>query len=121
MASTSEAGRPRIAADDRANEHPQKPPFAITHVEPGGRFDLRVAPVTKWIEGRPYEMLAYNGSIPGPVLRVRQGSQIAVAVSNDTEMDTTVHWHGLRLENRFDGCHTRPRPRSVRVGRTRIV
>ncbi|HSK92033.1 MAG TPA: multicopper oxidase family protein [Euzebyales bacterium] len=77
--------------------------MAITDVEHGSTFDLRVAPITKWIDGRTYEMLAYNGSIPGPTLRVRQGSQIAVVVSNDTEMDTTVHWHGLRLENRFDG------------------
>ena len=48
-------------------------------------------------------MLGYNGSIPGPTLKVRQGSEVVVHVRNDTDLDTTVHWHGLRLENRFDG------------------
>ena len=48
-------------------------------------------------------MLAYNGSVPGPTLRVRQGSQISVHVINDTELEQTVHWHGLRLDNRYDG------------------
>jgi FtsP/CotA-like multicopper oxidase with cupredoxin domain len=48
-------------------------------------------------------MLAYNGTIPGPSLRVRQGSEITVNVRNDTEIDATVHWHGLRLDNAYDG------------------
>src|SRR3954471_12698624 len=50
-------------------------------------------------------MLAYNGSIPGPTLRVRQDSEIEVDVVNEGDMDATVHWHGLRLDNRFDGTH----------------
>jgi FtsP/CotA-like multicopper oxidase with cupredoxin domain len=48
-------------------------------------------------------MLAYNGSIPGPTIRARQGSEIVVHVRNDTDMATTVHWHGLRLDNEYDG------------------
>ena len=48
-------------------------------------------------------MLGYNGSIPGPTLKVRQGSEIVVHVTNEGDLDTTVHWHGLRLENRYDG------------------
>jgi FtsP/CotA-like multicopper oxidase with cupredoxin domain len=48
-------------------------------------------------------MLAYNGSIPGPTLRVRQGDEITVRVRNDADHDATVHWHGLRLENQYDG------------------
>ena len=48
-------------------------------------------------------MLGYNGSIPGPTLKVRQGSEVIVHVTNDGDLDTTVHWHGLRLENKYDG------------------
>src|SRR5205823_9916299 len=48
-------------------------------------------------------MLAYNGSVPGPNLHVDQGSQITVQVTNDGDVEATVHWHGLRLENRYDG------------------
>jgi FtsP/CotA-like multicopper oxidase with cupredoxin domain len=50
-------------------------------------------------------MLAYNGSIPGPTLRVAQGSQIEVDVVNEGDLEATVHWHGLRLDNRSDGTH----------------
>ena len=48
-------------------------------------------------------MLAYNGSIPGPTLRVIQGSEVTVRVRNDGEHDATVHWHGLRRQNAYDG------------------
>ncbi len=50
-------------------------------------------------------MLAHNGSIPGPTLRVRQGTEVLVNAVNDGDLETTVHWHGLRLDNRFDGTH----------------
>ena len=69
----------------------------------GGVFDLRIYPVRKRIGGTEVRMLGYNGSIPGPSLRVDQGSEITVQVTNDGDVETTVHWHGLRLENRYDG------------------
>src|SRR5438045_468353 len=69
----------------------------------GDCFDLRIAPVRKNIDGDDLRMLAYNGSIPGPNLHVDRGSEVTVRVSNDGYVDATVHWHGLRLENRYDG------------------
>jgi FtsP/CotA-like multicopper oxidase with cupredoxin domain len=48
-------------------------------------------------------MLGYNGSIPDPTLKVAQGAEIIVQVTNQGDLDTTVHWHGLRLENQYDG------------------
>jgi FtsP/CotA-like multicopper oxidase with cupredoxin domain len=48
-------------------------------------------------------MLGYNGSTPGPTLKVRKNSEITVHVTNNGDLDTTVHWHGLRLENKYDG------------------
>jgi FtsP/CotA-like multicopper oxidase with cupredoxin domain len=71
----------------------------------GDSFDLRIAPVVKRIDGNDVRMLAYNGSIPGPTLRVKQGSEIEVNITNEADLDATVHWHGLRLENRYDGTH----------------
>src|SRR5215203_7140902 len=67
------------------------------------RVDLRIAPVAKQLGDATVRMLAYNGSIPGPTLRVRQGSELTVEVTNEGDLDATVHWHGLRLENAFDG------------------
>ncbi|HEX4928831.1 MAG TPA: multicopper oxidase family protein [Burkholderiales bacterium] len=46
---------------------------------------------------------AYNGSVPGPTLRARQGDRLRVRVRNDLEEATTVHWHGIRLPNAMDG------------------
>jgi FtsP/CotA-like multicopper oxidase with cupredoxin domain len=39
----------------------------------------------------------------GPTLKVQQGSEVTVHVGNDGDLDATVHWHGLRLENKYDG------------------
>jgi FtsP/CotA-like multicopper oxidase with cupredoxin domain len=73
-------------------------------------LDLRVAPVTKRLGDATVRMLAYNGSIPGPVLKVKEGSEIVVNIENRGDMDATVHWHGLRLENRYDGTHETQAP-----------
>jgi FtsP/CotA-like multicopper oxidase with cupredoxin domain len=76
---------------------------AVTRLRDGDRLDLRIGPARKNIGGADLRMLAYNGSVPGPVLHVDQGSQITVQVRNDGDVEATVHWHGLRLDNRYDG------------------
>ena len=45
----------------------------------------------------------YDGDVPGPVLRVRQGGRLRVAVENGLDEETTVHWHGVRVPNAMDG------------------
>src|SRR6266496_830459 len=72
-------------------------------LEPDDVVELRAEQVRKRIGDATVKMLAYNGSIPGPTLKVAQGSEVTVHFTNDTDLETTVHWHGLRLENRFDG------------------
>ena len=76
----------------------------------GDEFELRIAPAVKQLGDSRVRMLAYNGSIPGPTLRVNEGSEIAVNVVNEGDMEGTVHWHGLRLENRYDGTHETQAP-----------
>ncbi|MDQ3935907.1 MAG: multicopper oxidase family protein [Actinomycetota bacterium] len=92
---------------------PEARPPEPVELADGDRFDLRIAPVAKRIGGDTVRMLAYNGSIPGPVLKVPQGSEIVVDVENRGDLETTVHWHGLRLESRFDGTHETQRPMGV--------
>jgi FtsP/CotA-like multicopper oxidase with cupredoxin domain len=79
----------------------------------GDRFDLRIGPVAKRLGETTVRMLAYNGSIPGPTLKVKEGSEITVDIENQGDMDATVHWHGLRLENRYDGTHETQSPIAV--------
>jgi len=81
----------------------------------GDTFDIRIAPVATTIGDSQVRMLAYNSSIPGPTLRVRQGSEITVHVHNDADMDATVHWHGLRLDNAYDGVPHETQP-PIEVG-----
>jgi FtsP/CotA-like multicopper oxidase with cupredoxin domain len=78
-----------------------RPP--LLELAPGDTLDLKVGPVAKWLGETRVRMLGYNGSIPGPTLKVQQGSEIVVHVVNQGDLDTTVHWHGLRLENKYDG------------------
>ncbi len=76
---------------------------SIVRFYDGDSFDLRIYPVRKRIGDAEVRMLGYNGSIPGPTLHVEQGSEITVQVANDGDVEATVHWHGLRLQNLYDG------------------
>ena len=85
----------------------------LVDLSDGDHFELRIAPVAKRLRDTTVRMLAYNGSIPGPTLKVREGSTVVVDQENQGDMETTVHWHGLRLENRYDGTHQTQQPMAV--------
>jgi FtsP/CotA-like multicopper oxidase with cupredoxin domain len=87
------AGLPAVTATD------------VVELNDGDRYTLRIAPVTKRIGDATVRMLAYNGSIPGPTLRVPEGAEVIVDIENEGDLEATVHWHGLRLDNRYDGTH----------------
>lgn len=75
----------------------------VVELKDGDTYDLVAAPVTKEIGGKTYTMLAYNGSIPGPLIKVAQGTEVTINFKNDTDIETTIHSHGIRLDNQFDG------------------
>jgi FtsP/CotA-like multicopper oxidase with cupredoxin domain len=89
---------------------PSAEPTELVELADGDEFDLRIAPVAKNLGGGRVRMLAYNGSIPGPTLKVKEGSEIIINVENQGDLEQTVHWHGLRLENRYDGTHETQTP-----------
>ena len=88
----------------------------LVELADGDEFELEIMPVKKRIGDATVRMLAYNGSVPGPTLKVAQDSTITVKVTNHGDLDATVHWHGLRLENRYDGTHDTQAP--IPVGET---
>jgi FtsP/CotA-like multicopper oxidase with cupredoxin domain len=51
----------------------------------------------------PSELLGFNGSVPGPTLRVKQTETFSIRLRNDLTEGTAVHWHGVRLRNDMDG------------------
>jgi FtsP/CotA-like multicopper oxidase with cupredoxin domain len=75
----------------------------ILNLKNNDKIDLSIDIVKKKIAGQEIRMFGYNGQIPGPLLKVDQDSTVFVNVTNNLDVDTTVHWHGLRLENEFDG------------------
>ena len=68
------------------------------------RLTAKPAVVTLTGDGHPDTAVwTYDGTVPGPELRVRQGERVRVVVSNKLSEDTAVHWHGIRLPNAMDG------------------
>ena len=45
----------------------------------------------------------YGGTVPGPVLRVKQGAEVKVRFKNSLDQGSTIHWHGIRIDNKMDG------------------
>jgi FtsP/CotA-like multicopper oxidase with cupredoxin domain len=94
-------GRDRFPTDPSGLPEAGRP--ALLELADGDTLELWVGPVAKRLGEATVRMLGYNGSIPGPTLKVPQGAELIVHVTNQGDLDTTVHWHGLRLENRYDG------------------
>lgn len=69
----------------------------------GDKYSLSADQVKREINGNIILAYAYNGQTPGPILKVKQGSSVYIDFKNNLGEPTTVHWHGLRLENKFDG------------------
>jgi FtsP/CotA-like multicopper oxidase with cupredoxin domain len=89
---------------------PEASKTELVELADGDEFELEIVPVKNRIGDATVRMLAYNGSVPGPTLKVPQRATITVHVTNHGDLDATVHWHGLRLENRYDGTHDTQAP-----------
>lgn len=75
----------------------------VVDLKNGDTYDLTASIVKKNIAGTEIKMLAYNGSIPGPLIKVPQGAEITLNFKNETDVDSTIHSHGVRVDNKFDG------------------
>ena len=95
---------------------PRAVPSKVIELADGDTTELHIGPVVKRIGDTDVRMLAYSGSIPGPTFKLPEGSTVTVQVTNEGDLEATVHWHGLRLENRYDGTHDTQAP--IPVGET---
>jgi FtsP/CotA-like multicopper oxidase with cupredoxin domain len=78
-------------------------PSKVVELKDGDSYDLIMGYVKQNINGKEIRMIAYNGSIPGPTIKVTQGSTVTINVINKTDIPTTLHPHGIRTENAYDG------------------
>jgi len=78
-------------------------PSQIARLAHGDTLHLEAGLVRRSFKGRDLTMYAFNGQHPGPLLMVPQHAEIVVELRNSLDQPTTIHWHGVRLDNRFDG------------------
>ena len=69
----------------------------------GEDITLRIAHQTVMIDGRPSKAIGINGTVPGPLIRLREGQNVRLTVENDLNEDSSLHWHGLLVPSQFDG------------------
>lgn len=67
-------------------------------------FELTARPV-RWeiLDGVAVTAYTYNGTVPGPMIRVTEGDQVRIVVKNELPDPTTIHWHGIEVPNAMDG------------------
>lgn len=82
---------------------PEASPHLLRDLKSGDSLDMTATAVRKDVQGLPVRMLAFDGSVPGPTFRVRQGDSVTVRLRNRSGVPVTLHPHGLRLPFRFDG------------------
>ncbi len=79
-------------------------PTQVVDLKDGDSYDLTVTRVKKKIGKNTVTLLAYNGSVPGPVIRTTKGASVKIRLTNNLgDLDTTLHPHGVRVEEAFDG------------------
>jgi len=86
----------------------QQPVWALTSpgqptVLSGTEFDLTIDSMSVDFTGKRRTAMAINGSIPGPLLRWREGDTVTLRVRNRLPHDTSIHWHGILLPANMDG------------------
>ena len=95
---------------------PTVKPTEIITLNDGDSFDLEATIVKQEVGNRVVKRLAYNGQIPGPVIKVKKGAKVTVNFTNNIDMETSLHSHGLRGQWEFDGAV--PITPAVKVGET---
>ena len=109
------------AAALAAGRVPRRGGFVGVDLEPAD-VTLRIAETTLDVgPKRTVRTLAYNGQVPGPLLRARRGQRFVVDVLNETNGRDIVHWHGLHIPADVDGAYEEGTPAVPAHGRQRYV
>ena len=82
---------------------PEANPTETVNLKDGDTYEVTASYVKKQVGNRILRMLAYNGSVPGPFIKADQNSEITINFKNNTDIEQTIHSHGVRVDNRSDG------------------
>ena len=93
-------------------------PLASRVVDGAREFEISCEKI-RWevTPGVVVDALAYNGQVPGPIIRVTEGERLRVRVTNKFDQTTGVHWHGQRVVNKMDGVPFLTQP-TIKPGET---
>ena len=69
----------------------------------GNEINLQVGETSFNVDGRTGHAIAINGTIPAPLVRLREGQNVRLIVNNTLDEDTSIHWHGLIVPMQMDG------------------
>ena len=75
----------------------------LVRLADGDTLRLEATLLRREINGRMVKVYGFNGQSPGPTIRVAQHTTIIVEFTNHIDFPTTLRWHGVRLDNQFDG------------------
>lgn len=88
---------------DDAGTIPAARPRELVQLGNGDTLELTAGLVRRTVAGRAFTMYGFNGQYPGPLIEVRRRTTVTIRFRNRLDQPSTVHWHGIRLDNRFDG------------------
>ena len=94
----------RVGAGTDAGTLPRSRPREVVRLRDGDTLRLESGLVRRTIGGKTLVMYGFNGQHPGPLIEVARGATVVVQFRNGIDQPSAVHWHGVRLDNRFDGA-----------------
>ena len=75
----------------------------LTPQGPDNIIELSIGKMPKMIDGRKGNAIGINGTVPGPIIRMQEGQDVTIRVTNNLDEDTSIHWHGIILPFQMDG------------------
>ena len=126
-AAAASLGAGKLALAQTSQSMPPMPGMpsapASRDAAPAGKADYTLEIAPQIIEIAPtvaISTIAYNGKVPGPLMRVREGQPVTVDVVNNTDTPEFVHWHGMYVASEVDGAEEEGTPMVAPHGRRRF-
>jgi CopA family copper-resistance protein len=75
----------------------------LTPQGPDNVIDLTIGHMPHTVDGKKGQAIGINGSVPGPIIRLKEGQEVLLRVTNELDESSSIHWHGILLPFQMDG------------------
>ena len=79
------------------------PAFDVSRSEPRSEWDIEIGRTPVTIGGVTRDAMTFNGTVPGPLIHLREGDDVVLRVTNTMDESTSIHWHGFIVPFEYDG------------------